>query len=75
MTKILVSLVSDQTIPNMELIKEFYNEIDEYIFISTKQMKSQLQWIVKASNLLNYKEIEVNAFDMNDIESKLCREK
>jgi len=69
--KVLVSLVSDQTIPNLELIKEFYDEIDEYIFISTKQMKSQLKWIVNASKLQNYKEIEVNAFDMNDIETKL----
>lgn len=72
MAKILVSLVSDQTIPNVELIKEFKADIKSYIFISTQQMKDQLNWILKATNLTeNYIIKEVNAFEPKDIENKL----
>jgi hypothetical protein len=71
--KILVSLVSEQTIPNVELIKEFQNEIDRYIFIYSAQMKNQLRWIVNASGISenNYDKLMVNAFDTTDIENKI----
>jgi hypothetical protein len=68
--KILVSLVSDQTIPNVELIKEF-DDIDKYWFISTEKMRNQLQWIIDSTNIKNYEIKEVNPFDPNDIEIKL----
>ncbi|MBN2662934.1 MAG: DUF1887 family protein [Bacteroidales bacterium] len=71
--KVLVSLVSAETLPNVELIKEFKNDELKYLFISTEQMKAQLSWIIKTLNLINdnYNVIEVNAFDAEDIETKL----
>lgn len=71
--KTLVSLVSEQTIPNIELIKEFKDEILSYIFISTSKMKKQLQWIINTTNISNKNIdiIEVNPFDIKDIENKL----
>ena len=38
MSKILVSLVSEQTIPNVEFIKEMEDQIDYFLFITTKSM-------------------------------------
>jgi hypothetical protein len=69
--KVLVSLISDQTIPNVELIKEFSSEIGKYLFISTKKMQDKLEWIIKSTNIDEYDVIEVDAFDAVDIESKL----
>jgi hypothetical protein len=37
MANILVSLISDQAIPNLEMIKE--KPVDAYLFILTEQMK------------------------------------
>ena len=48
---ILISLVSDQTLPNVELIKEFDSSIDEYIFIYTHEKEKQLQRIIDATNI------------------------
>jgi hypothetical protein len=39
MKTILVSLISDQTIPNLQFIKE--KQVDEYIFLTTKVMIKQ----------------------------------
>lgn len=72
MTKnILISLVSEQTIPNIELIKEFHDFIDEYLFVHSKQTIEQLAWIVDAAKIEKYEKLEVNAFDIADIEAKL----
>ena len=72
---ILISLVSDQTLPNVELIKEFDSSIDEYIFIYTHEKEKQLQRIIDATNIKEkYKpenKIVVDAFDVVDIEKKL----
>lgn len=75
--KVLVSLVSEQTIPNIELIKEFQHEEIKYLFISTKQMEKQLSWIVKTLELnpSDYNTIEVDAFDAKNIEEKLSKYK
>ncbi len=69
--KILVSLVSDQTIPNVELIKEFREEVTDYLFISTEKMKNQLNWIIEATDITTLAPIIVNPFDIEDIENKL----
>jgi hypothetical protein len=74
MAKILVSLVSDQTIPNVLLIKEF-GEVDKYLFISTAGMekKGSRHWTVKSANIPTEKilpTIIVNEFDFEDIEKK-----
>jgi len=73
MKKILISLVSKQTIPNVELIKEFKSEIDEYIFACSKQTDSSISWIIKASDIDINKcdKIKVDAFDIDDIQNKL----
>jgi hypothetical protein len=51
MKKILVSLISDQTIPNVQFIKEMI--ADEYLFVTTETMekKGVLNWILNATNL------------------------
>ena len=51
MKTILVSLISDQTIPNVQFIKE--KIVDEYLFISSEAMEKKgiLNWILKATNL------------------------
>lgn len=69
--KVLVSLVSDQTIPNVELIKEFEKEVYKNVFITTRQMQKQLQWIINATGIKTYNTIEVNAFDTEDIEKQI----
>ncbi len=71
MKKTLVSLISDQTIPNLELIKEFRNQINQYVFICTKQKKSQLKWLTEAADLNKYEEISVDAFEPIEIENNL----
>ena len=71
MKSILISLVSDQTIPNVELIKEFGAQITEHLLVHTSQKTDQMQWIIDATKIENYKTLEVNAFDVADIEQKL----
>ncbi len=71
MAKILVSLVSDQTLPNVELIKEFQEHIDKFVFITTDKMRKQYDWILKTTKIGNFDEIPINPFDKNDIEQKL----
>lgn len=68
--KILVSLVSDQTIPNVELIKEFEDENVQHLFITTAEKQEQLEWIINTTNI-EYETKEVNAFSQSDILEKL----
>lgn len=74
MANILVSLVSEQTIPNVLLIKEL-PDIDQYLFISTKKMEAsgRSQWIIKASGIEGkfIKIITVTEDSLVDIEEKL----
>lgn len=74
--KVLISLVSDQTIPNVQLIKEFYNQIDRFLFISTTGMEEagNRNWIIQSSNIPEEKLLEpiiVNHHSFEDIEEKL----
>jgi hypothetical protein len=78
MGKILVSLVSDQTIPTIEFIREMQGEVDKHLFISTASMEERgnRQWILKtvaidAEKLLD--PIVVNEFSFEDIEEKLVK--
>ena len=69
----LISLISDQTIPNVQFIKE-KNDVDNYIFITSEDMerKGVTDWIINACNL-NDKRISriiVNPFSFDDIHSK-----
>jgi hypothetical protein len=53
MAQVLISLISDQTIPNVLFIKEYENKIDRYIFVTTKRMEQQgkLSWILNATGI------------------------
>jgi len=78
MSVVLVSLVSDQTIPNIEFIREMGSEIDNYLFISTKSMENigNRQWILDTVSLEEDKLLDpviVNPFSFEDIEAKLIQ--
>ncbi|MDY0152354.1 MAG: DUF1887 family CARF protein [Candidatus Cloacimonas sp.] len=66
--KILVSLVSEQTIPNILLIKSL-SGIDRYLFISTQLMKDsgRREWICAVCNICDYDEILVKEHSYADI--------
>jgi len=75
MNKILVSLLSEQTMPNVLFIKEI-GEFDKYIFISTEQMKKKkkLDMIIKSTGIDQSKiipEIIVDENNSDDIADKL----
>lgn len=69
---LLVSLVSDQTIPNVQLIKEFREDVTDYLFITTDGMekKGARCWIENACNIKG-EIIEVNEYSFADINEKL----
>ena len=79
MSNVLVSLVSDQTIPNVLFIREMENEpgkdIRKYLFISTKKMeeKKKTNCIIQGSHIDNSQTeiIEVVEDSIEDVESKL----
>ena len=75
---LLVSLVSDQTIPNVQLINEYGRQIDQFLFISTQAMekKGVRQWIVNACHLPGESllpAVVVDQFSFDDIELQLDR--
>lgn len=75
--KIIVSLVSDQTIPNVLFIKA-KNEADYYYFISTEKMESRgvTNHIVDSLNIKqgSFQIIEVIEDSISDIDEKLERQ-
>ncbi len=73
-SKILISLVSKQTVPNVLFINEA-KDVDEYWLVSTPQMKAETEMIIVASELAEnmIKRIEVNAFSLTDIQGKLAQ--
>ncbi|MBF0103342.1 MAG: DUF1887 family protein [Desulfobacterales bacterium] len=74
MSKVLVSLVSDQTIPNILLIREL-GDINKYIFITTEKMEKNhvTDSIISASGIAKgvYSKINVLEDSSSDIEHKL----
>jgi hypothetical protein len=73
---LLVSLLSDQPVPNVQFIKEKGTDVDKYLFISTDQMdkKGVLDWIIKSAGIGKEKILPaliVNQFSFEDIKSKL----
>ena len=73
--KILVSLVSDQTIPNVLFIKEMGQHVDQYLFVSTQDMekKNRSNCIIEATQLKKSKtRIEtIEPYDTEKIRNKL----
>jgi hypothetical protein len=74
MKKIIVSLVSQQTIPNVLFIKEM-EDADQYLFITTKEMEVQeiSKRIIESCNdkIQEVKIIEVDEYNLKDFESKI----
>ena len=77
--KVIVTIVSEQTVPNVLFIKEF-GHASKYIFVSTLKMESSsrktTENIVNASNINNdkFKIIEVIEDSLLDIDTKLAEE-
>jgi hypothetical protein len=73
MIKYLVSIIGNQTLPNILPIKEFDNQIHKHIFISTSKVQTELSWV---KNLCNIEEnqcinLPVDENDISDILEKL----
>ncbi|MDR0682460.1 MAG: DUF1887 family protein [Dysgonamonadaceae bacterium] len=75
MKTLLVTLVSDQTIPNVQFIKDKQDANTHFLFISTQKMeeKGVKTWIKNVCNIADDKmfTIVVDQFSLNDIENKL----
>lgn len=71
----LVSIISDQTIPNLIVIKELQDQYDNQLFITTEyvEKKGIDTWIEKAAGIEqnSIKRIKVVEDDLNDIRQKL----
>lgn len=72
MSRTLISLVSDQTLPNVLFIKQF-GPFDRYVFVTTRRMerKEIADNIIKASGLTRIEKMEVEAEKVFDILEKL----
>lgn len=77
MDTVLVSIISDQTIPNLLIIKEFNKLYSSQIFISTKKMEEigKSAWIEKAAGIEpgTIKRIIVDENDWDGIIKELQR--
>lgn len=76
MTNILISLVGDQTAPNVFLIKDAaFQHIDRYLFVTTPRMeaKGKLQQLLAATKIAKeaYQKIIASADSILDIHQKL----
>lgn len=75
METILVSIISDQTIPNLLIIKELSAEYDRQVFISTQRMEKEgkSRWIENAAGIVPgfTERIVVDENSWIDIEKKL----
>jgi len=76
MAKVLISLISEQTIPNVLIINTFKDEYDKYVFITTHQMtqpnKCRHEWIINVTQIANkFEVIIVNPESIQDILEKL----
>lgn len=71
----LVSLVSEQTIPNVVFIKQWKKNCQSFIFITTEQYKERVDWIAKAAGIdkpeYNIQKIFVSSDDYNGVLSVL----
>ena len=75
MKHILISIISDQTIPNLLIIQELKGQYDDQLFISTVKMEQEgrSEWIEKAAGLVPgaIPRIMVDESNWNDISQKL----
>lgn len=76
---LLVTLLSDQTIPNVQFIKYMQDKLEkehkkfDYLFVSTDAMekKGVGQWICKVCNISNLQTVVVEHNSLLDIEEQL----
>lgn len=68
--KLIVSIVSDQSLPNVQIIKEMGDENTDYLFV-TSTRKDSLPWIVNTCNINNYNSIEGDEYDIAGFHKKL----
>lgn len=70
---LLVNIVSVQTIPNVQFIKQFYEEGDELLFIVTEQSIGYAENIRTALNRHEADKLTklVNVYDIQDMQDKL----
>lgn len=70
---LIVSLVSDQTIPNVQIIKEFGTLDTDYLFILTASMqkKGVVDWITKSAKISSFQSILVNEYSIANITEQL----
>lgn len=73
MTKYLVSIVGNQTLPNILPIKELGNTVNRYIFISTDKVENELAWTLKVCKIKkeDYFKLEVGEDDISQIVNRL----
>lgn len=75
MKPVLVSVISDQTIPNLLIIKELQDQYESMVFITTKRMEAEQKsrWIELAAGLPpdSVARITVDENNLSDIEQKL----
>ena len=77
MKRILLSLVGEHTIPNVQLIKEFEHEIDEFFFMTSERMEEEFEnrtdWIINSVQLPNEKtnRIIIDPHCLHSIEDNL----
>lgn len=74
--KTLISVISEQTIPNLLLIRDLKSLYMEQVFITTRDMEMQhrSQWIEMAAGIPenSIRRIEVDENSLPDIRQKLC---
>jgi hypothetical protein len=75
MKSLLVSFVSDQTLPNVQFIKELEGRVSDYLFVTTEEMerKGTLGWIKNAAKIKSLEPIVVDQFSIDDITAKLSK--
>ena len=75
MKKLIVTLLSDQPIPNVQFIKEKQNADTYFLFVSTQKMENKGvgKWIRKVCNISTEKVITIiiDQFSPTDIENHL----
>ena len=77
MAKILISLIGDQTAPNIFMMRdERFRSIDRHVFITTEKMEAlgRLAHLLDATDLqqANYQKLLVSADDFTDILDKMA---
>ena len=74
MSNVMINLISEQTVPVLQFIKEF-PPMDKYIFVTTDEMeeKKKTDSLINALNLSEnqFKKILVNGESLKDTEKKL----